>query len=69
MSTENDCEKEETKALSQIAVMRSFLEEISQKHNVPIERVVVGIIFNKVNVWDFNQGCIPDWILLETLDE
>jgi hypothetical protein len=69
MSTENDCEKHEDKAFSQIAVMRSFLEEISQKHNVPIERVVVGIIFNKVNVWDFNQSCIPDWILLETLEQ
>jgi hypothetical protein len=49
--------------------MRSFLEEISQKHNVPIERVVVGIIFNKVNVWDFNQGCIPDWTVLETVEQ
>jgi hypothetical protein len=69
MSTENSFEEHKDKALSQIAVMRSFLDEISQKHNVPIERVVVGIIFNKVNVWDFNQGCIPDWILLETLEQ
>lgn len=69
MNTENDCEKDETKALSQIAVMRSFLEEISTKHNCHIERVVVGIIFNKINVWDFNQGHIPDWTLLETLEQ
>jgi hypothetical protein len=68
MSTENDCEKEETKTLSQDAVMRSFLEEMSHKHNCPIERIVVGIIFNEVNVWDYSQGHIPDWKLLETLN-
>jgi hypothetical protein len=69
MSIENSNKENKDKALSQIAVMRSFLEEMSQKHNCPVERVVVGIIFNKVNVWDFNQGSIPDWTLLETLEQ
>lgn len=68
MSTENESENNKAKALSKIAVMRSFLEEISIKHNCPIERVVIGIIFNKINVWDYNQGHTPDWTLLETLE-
>jgi hypothetical protein len=68
MSAENSSDNKETKALSQDAVMRSFLEEMSQKHNCPIDRVVVGIIFNEINVWDYNQGHIPDWKLLETLN-
>lgn len=69
MSIENSYEEHKDKALSQIAVMRSFLEEMSDKHNCPVERVVVGIIFNKLNVWDYNQGHIPDWTLLETLEQ
>ncbi len=68
MSTDKLSKEEENKALSQIAVMRSFLEEMSQKHNCPIDRVVVGIIYNEINVWDYNQGNIPDWKLLETLN-
>jgi hypothetical protein len=68
MSTENSSEEDKDKALSQIAVMRSFLEEMSQKHNCPIDRIVIGIIYNEINVWDYNAGNIPDWKLLETLN-
>jgi hypothetical protein len=33
MSTENDCEKDETKALSQIAVRRSFTDKVESWWN------------------------------------
>ena len=52
-------------SLQQTAVVRSFLEEISKKHQCPIDQVMVGIVYNEMHIWRYNEGAYEKWKQLE----
>ncbi len=54
-------------ALSKTAVVRSFLDEMSKKHQCPIDQVMVGIVYNEMHVWRYNEGANQTWKQLEVI--
>jgi len=47
------------------AFVRSFLEEMAEKHQYPIDQVMVGIVCNEIHVWRYDEGAYRKWKQLE----
>ena len=43
-------------ALHKINVIRRFLEDISKEKNIPIERLITGVMQGDLYVWDYDSG-------------
>lgn len=52
-------------ALQQIDIVRSFLEEMSKNHQCTIDQLMVGIVFNEMHIWRYNEGAYEKWKQLE----
>lgn len=37
-------------------VIRRFLEDISKEKNIPIERLITGVMQGDLYVWDYDSG-------------
>lgn len=37
-------------------VMHRFLEDVSKEKNIPIERLIVGVMQGDLYVWDYDSG-------------
>jgi hypothetical protein len=59
--------EEQKPALQQTDVVRSFLQEMSKKHQCPIDQIMVGIVFNEMHIWGYryNEGAYEKWKQLE----
>ena len=38
------------------SVISRYLLEVSEKHNIPIERLMCGVLQNDFYVWDYDSG-------------
>lgn len=43
-------------ASCQTDVIRRFLEDISKDKNIPIERLITGVMQGDLYVWDYDSG-------------
>lgn len=43
-------------ALNKDNVIRRFLEDISKSKNIPIERLITGVMQGDLYVWDYDSG-------------
>lgn len=43
-------------ALHKTDVIRRFLEDISKDKNIPIERLIIGVMQGDLYVWDYDSG-------------
>lgn len=58
---------QQTQPLQQIAIVRSFLEEMSKKYKCPIDQIIVGIAYNEMHIWRYNEGANKTWKQLEII--
>lgn len=57
MDTKNKSSKDEFNATShKTDVIRRFLEDISKDKNIPIERLITGVMQGDLYVWDYDSG-------------
>jgi hypothetical protein len=51
------------------AEIKSYLESLSIKHDVPIERITIGIMQDHLYIWDYNscRSIDKQFIVLEIL--
>lgn len=47
--------------------INKYLVELSEKYNIPIERLMIGIIQNDLYVWDYDsgRGCGKEFKVIE----
>jgi hypothetical protein len=55
------------KALNIAVVMPSFLNELAEKHNVDVNKLVVGMQFGDIQVWRYDTGANEVWKTLEII--
>jgi hypothetical protein len=48
-------------------VMPSFLNELAEKHNVDVNKLVVGMQFGDIQVWRYDTGAYEVWKTLEII--
>ena len=39
-----------------VKITSDFLQEIAKKHNCKIDEVMIGIVFNQLHAWRYNEG-------------
>lgn len=39
-----------------LAEFTSLLKDMSEEYNIPIDRLMVGIVNNEIYLWDYDEG-------------
>jgi hypothetical protein len=58
---------QQTQPLQQIAIVRSFLEEMSKKYKCPIDQIMIGIGYNEMHILRYDKGANQVWKQLEII--
>lgn len=55
-NTNENLSQDNNSALHKTDVIRRFLEDISKDKNIPIERLITGVMQGDLYVWDYDSG-------------
>jgi len=55
-NTNETSTKNDNSSLHKANVIRSFLEDVSKEKNIPIERLITGVMQGDLYVWDYDSG-------------